>query len=78
MQPYDTRQENQSLDAMRIIGVELKQRTMDGQQTELKMFECDLIVPVWRNFAYGFSLSAEYFPLTIHTNRGDINGDIGR
>lgn len=63
---------------MRIIGVELKARSMDGLQTELEMFvpSRGLVVPRHRQFnpaAFHSSDYIESFPITIHTNIGDIN-----
>jgi hypothetical protein len=62
---------------MRIIGVELKARDMQGMQHELEMFvpRHGLIVPLHRNLSGGYGPAdlIESFPITIHTNCGDIN-----
>lgn len=61
-----------SLPTMRIIGIELKMRDQMGQQMELEMFSTGLIVP-----SYFHTACRPAFPITIHTNFGDINGQIG-
>lgn len=62
---------------IRVIGVELKAVNMDGYQTELEMFvpAHGLVIPRHRQFTGGtFAPEAiERFPITIHTNIGDVN-----
>lgn len=63
---------------MVIIGVELKARDQNGYQSELEMFvpKNRLIVPLHRNLyggGYGSGDFIESFPITIHTNVGDVN-----
>lgn len=56
---------------MRIIGVELKMLAPTGQQTELAVFGCGLIVPNPRGDPT--SWGRYRFPVTLHTNVGDFN-----
>lgn len=65
-------------DRMRIHAIELKMVDQSGRQIELQTFECGLIVPLHRNFGYCYGAMAQAFPITIHTSKGDINGEIGR
>lgn len=61
------------LPKMRIIGVELKMRDEFGQQSELEMFSCGILVPSYFHSSNRYGM----FPITIHTSLGDINGSLG-